>query len=222
MIYRKKNILTCALTVLVAINIAGCDVFAPAPTPTPVPTNTPLPTNTPPPTETAVPPTPTFTETLAPSPTSSPIPFTPPPPMPTATIPYDEQIKIYYMYLDDRGPYGCNEDVRWVAVGSRYTDDVPADIKLALYRLLTYYQQYWGELYHAGYASHLAVGEVTVDSNRTAHVNLTGDYVPTDDPCDAARFRDQIKLTVKQFPLVISMVITINGHPINDVMSRKK
>jgi len=41
----------------------------------------------------------------------------PPPPMPTATIPLDEQIKIYYMYLDDRGQYGCNEAIRWVAIG---------------------------------------------------------------------------------------------------------
>lgn len=222
MIRKFKDKLSIALIILLAVSVAGCEVFAPEPTPTPVPTNTMVPTNTPVPTETPLPPTPSFTETLVPTPTSSPIPFTPPPPMPTATIPYDQQIKIYYMYLDDRGQYGCNEAVRWVAIGSKYTEDVPADIKLALYRLLTYYQPYWGELYHAGYASHLAVGEVSVDASRTAHVNLTGEYVPTNDPCDASRFRDQIKLTIKQFPLVASMVITINGHPIGDVIARQK
>jgi len=142
--------------------------------------------------------------------------------MPSPTIPLDEQIRIYYMYLDEKGPYGCNEAVRWVGVGQKRSEDVPADIKLALYRLLTYYQPYWGELYHAGYASRLAVGDVSIDANRTAFVNLTGEYIPTNEPCDAPRFRDQIKLTVKQFPLVLGMVITINGHPIGDVLSRKK
>ncbi len=60
-IYRRKNILRITLTILIAVVVTGCDVFAPEPTPTPVPTNTPLPTETPVPTETPLPPTPTFT-----------------------------------------------------------------------------------------------------------------------------------------------------------------
>jgi len=46
-IYRRKNIFRITLTILMSGVVTGCDVFAPAPTPTPVPTNTPLPTDTP-------------------------------------------------------------------------------------------------------------------------------------------------------------------------------
>lgn len=222
MIYRSKNILRITLTILIAVVVTGCDVFAPEPTPTPVPTNTPLPTETPVPTETPLPPTPTLTETLLPSPTSSPIPFTPPPPLPSPTIPLDEQIRIYYVYFEEEDEDSCNGEYRWVGIGAKRSDDVVGDLKLALYRLLTYYQPYWGQLYHAGYASQLAVGNVEIDANRTAFVNLTGTYVPTKFQCDAQWFKDQIRMTIKQFPLVMSMVVTINGHPIGDVISRKK
>lgn len=221
-IYHWQKYFNPLLMFILALMVAGCSVFAPAATPTALPTNTPLPTDTPIPTDTPPPPTPTFTDTPIPSPTASPIPFTPPPPLPTATIPLEDQIRIYYMYLDDKGPYGCGEAVRWVAIGEKKSDNVPGDIKRALYRLLTYYQPYWGQLYHAGYASRLAVGDVTIDNKRTAYVNLTGEYIPTDDPCDAVRFKDQIRLTIMQFPLVVKVFITINGHPIGDVMSRKK
>jgi hypothetical protein len=221
-IFSTKNILSIMLALILLVVSTGCDVFSPPPTPTATATNTPLPTNTPVPTETPLPPTATFTETPVPLPTASPIPFNPPPPVPTATIPPKEQIKIFYINPDDKGPYGCGESYAWVPIGQKYSDDTVADIKLALYRLLTYYQPNWGNLLHGGYASHLAVGDVSIDAGRTAHVNLTGDYVPTDDPCDAARFRDQIKLTIKQFPLVLGMAITINGHPIGDVIVRKK
>jgi len=221
-IYRRKNIFRITLTILIAVVVTGCDVFAPAPTPTPVPTNTPLPTDTPVPTETPLPPTPTFTETLMPSPTSSPIPFTPPTLAPTATVDPNEAIRIYYVYFEEEDEAACNGEYRWVSIGVKRSEDVVGDLKLALYRLLTYYQPYWGQLYHAGYASQLAVGSVEIDANRTAFVNLTGTYVPTKNQCDASWFKDQIKMTIKQFPLVASMVITINGHPIADVMSRKK
>ena len=93
-IHMHKNILGITLTILIAVVLTGCDVFAPEPTPTAVPTNTPLPTDTPVPTETPLPPTPTFTETLIPSPTSSPIPFTPPTPVPSATVDPKEAIRI--------------------------------------------------------------------------------------------------------------------------------
>jgi len=142
--------------------------------------------------------------------------------MPSPTIPLDEQIRIYYVYFEEGDEAACSGEYRWVGIGAKRSDDVVADLKLALYRLLTYYQPYWGQLYHAGYASQLAVGNVEIDANRTAFVNLTGTYVPTKFQCDAPWFKDQIRMTIKQFPLVMSMVVTINGHPIADVMSRKK
>ena len=209
------------LALIILVVSSGCEAFSPPPTPTPTATNPPPPTNTPVPTVTPLPPTATFTETPLP-PTSTPIPFTPPPPLPTATIALKDQIRVYYIDIENNGQFGCNEAIVWFGIGVKRSEDVVADIKLALYRLLTYYQPYFGNFYHAGYASQLAVGDVSIDANRTAFVNITGTYVPTKEPCDAPRFRDQIKMTIKQFPLVVAMVITINGHPIGDVMSRKK
>jgi hypothetical protein len=45
--------------------------------------------------------------------------------------------------------------------------------------------------------------------------------VPGDDPCDGARFRDQLKQVVRQFPLVSKVRILINGVNIGDATSRK-
>ena len=223
----KRTFFILALTLAMLVSATGCGSLvskvADTPTATPAPpTATPIPpTATPVPTDTPLP-SPTFTEAPPPTPTNTlPPPIPPTSVQPTPTAHWKEAILVYYINKDEAGPYGCGEALWFLNTGVRRSESYAKDITFALQRLLTYYSPYIGILYHAGYDSRLAVGNVEVDGEMNAQVYLTGEYVKTDDPCDGPRFRDQIKATVKQFPGIRGVRIFINGVTIGDVMSRK-
>jgi glucose/arabinose dehydrogenase len=205
--------------VLLVASLAGCNFSAQAlPTPTPAPTNTPPPTPTPLPTDTPLP-SPTFTL----EPTATQPPDTPtPPPQPTvaATLSKDQAILVYYINKNEAGPFGCGEALWYIQTKQPKTSVVANDVRFALTTILTYHSETIGILYNPGYASNLAVSSVEFQNGNIV-VALTGEYVRTKDPCDGRRLIDQLRQTIKQFPGVASIQITINGTPIADVISRK-
>lgn len=209
-----------AIFLLLLAGLAGCNFPGLAlPTPTPAPTSTPLPTVTPPPTETPLP-SPTFT--LAPSLTPPPATPTLPPPPPTAaaTLSADQAILVYYINKNETGQFGCGEALWYIKTNQPKSGQVASDIRYALTTILNYHNETIGSLYNPGYASSLAVSNVELSSNGVV-VSLSGTYNKTKDPCDGRRLIDQLRQTIKQFPGIASIQITINGTPIADVISRK-
>jgi hypothetical protein len=208
------------LTALLAIGSTGCEALPMfAPTATPTATNTPAPTPTPLPTETPVP-SPTFT--LAPTNTPPPPPPTAPPTpaQPTATLSVEQAVLVYYINKNEKGPYGCGEALWYIKTNFPKTGNTPIDVTNALRTILSYHSETIGNLHHPGWASNLAVNNVEQNGG-DIKVFLTGEYVKTKDPCDASRFKDQLRFTIKQFIGVTGIQIYINGTPIADVLSRK-
>jgi len=215
----KKLSLVIALAIF-ALTLGACDSLPFfAPTPTPTATHTPVPTATPPPTETAIP-TPTFTLPPTDTPPPSPTPLPPTASLPTATLSVDQSVLVYYINKNEKGPYGCGEALWYIKTQFPKTGNIPVDVTNALRTILSYHSETIGILYHPGWASNLAVNNVEMEGGNIK-VFLTGEYVRTKDSCDAARFKDQLRFTIKQFPGISNIVILVNGTPIADVMSRK-
>ena len=188
----------------------------------PTATSFPITATSPPPTPTPLPTSPTYSETPTSAPSNTPIPIdTATPAEPSPTPKPEDAIRLFYINLDTPGSYGCSEAMFWLNTGVAQSPNTIADIKFAVYRLLSYRSQFIGELYNAGYASSLSVSDVKILSDGTALIELSGTYVPTDDPCDGPRFRDQIKQTVRQFAPIQLVKVTINGVNIGDVIQRK-
>jgi len=188
-------------------------------TPTPTATNTPKPTRTARPTKTPRP-TPTFTEMPTAAPTLAP-PSEPAGPK-ASTTPLTDPVKVYYIKKDEKGPWGCNEQLYWLNTKIARTGNIVYDVTAALKMILNYHNQsIGGGLYNPGYQSALSVQSVSQQGDGSAVVYLTGTYNKSKDPCDGPRFRDQLKQTVKQFPGVTNVIMYINGTPIGDVLARK-
>jgi hypothetical protein len=205
---------------LLLAGLAGCHYPGQAlATATPAQTNTPQPTQTPLPTHTPAP-SPTFT----PEPSATPAQPTPTalPQTPTAaaTLSADQAILVYYINKNESGQFGCGEALWYVKTNQPKSSQVANDIRYALTTILNYHSETIGSLYNPGYASSLAVSDVSMTSSGVV-VSLTGTYNRTKDPCDGKRLIDQLRQTIKQFPGIASIQITINGTPIADVISRK-
>jgi len=140
--------------------------------------------------------------------------------LPTATLSVDQSVLVYYINKNEKGPYGCGEALWYIKTQFPKTGNIPVDVTNALRTILSYHSETIGILYHPGWASNLAVNNVEMEGGNIK-VFLTGEYVRTKDSCDAARFKDQLRFTIKQFPGISNIVILVNGTPIADVMSRK-
>lgn len=218
-----RSILRIAAT-LILIMLTACSSleFLNPPTATPLPTSTPLPTDTPVPTPTSTP-EPTATLPPPPTPTVTIAAPTVPPAPPTAvpTLSADEAILVYYINKDEAGQFGCGEALWYIKTNQPKSQSIENDIRFALTTILNYHSETIGVLYHAGYASNIAVSSVEYNSSGDMVVNLTGTWTNTSDRCDGRRFIDQLRQTIKQFPGISGIVIYLNGTPISDALSRK-
>jgi hypothetical protein len=210
------------LITLLIISLSGCNFPGQAlPTPTPAPTNTPLPTQTPLPTDTPLP-SPTFTpEATATQPPPAAPTQPPAPPTTEATLTTEQAILVYYVNKDEKGPFGCGEALWYVKTRQPKSSSVVNDIRYALTTILSYHSEMIGILYNPGYASNLAVSDVTLNGDSVL-VALTGTYEHTKDRCDGRRLIDQLRQTIKQYKSIKNIQITINGTPIADAVSRKQ
>jgi hypothetical protein len=206
---------------LITLSLVACDLLAfmqPAPTPSLTATQTRPPAPTPLPSETSIPiatVTPLPTEPPALAPTKPP----PPPSGPTATLSKEEAVLVYYINKDEKGPFGCGESLWYVKTHIRKTGDIPTDVKAALSTILSFHNEKFGTLYNPAYASSISVSSVEFDNGKVT-VYLTGTYVHTKDKCDTARFNDQLRYTIKQFPGVKDIYIRLNGAPLADALKK--
>ncbi len=218
------------MSLFTASLLFGCNA-APVPTTTPTLVILNLPTLTPTvePTETIIPPTPELptliptievaTPKFSASTTST--------PRATATrmiptSPATMTVKVFMVALNDNGKsgkkIGCEDSV--VAV-NRTIPSTSAPLTAALKELLTIRQRTFGEsgLYNALYQSNLKVAGVAL-VNKRATINLTGTIL-LGGVCDNPRFAAQIQETALQFPTVGEVAVTINGTPLEKLLSEK-
>src|SRR5581483_9608754 len=189
-------------------------VVSPAPTqfiPPPTPTSPPIPTQ---PLPTLAPTTaPTRAITVAPTravtvaPTPAPASFT--------------RVKIFLIAINDTSagaPVGCGDS----AVGvERQIPPTPAPLTAALNELFSLHDQFYGQsgLYNALYQSNLHLQRVAI-VNGTATIQLTGNLTLGGE-CDNPRVAAQITQTARQFSTVRAVVVTLNGKPLEQVLSEK-
>jgi hypothetical protein len=142
--------------------------------------------------------------------------------MPTATPATGAftSANIYLIAVDDGGAsgelIGCNDSVVPVEVTFEPT---VAPLRAALNALFAVDTDSYGSsgLYNALHQSDLSVGAINI-AQGTATIALTGDLL-IGGVCDAPRVTAQIEETALQFATVDSVEVTLNGQPLEDVLS---
>jgi hypothetical protein len=142
--------------------------------------------------------------------------------MPTATPATGgfTSANIYLIAVDDGGAsgdlIGCNDSVVPVEVTFEPT---VAPLRAALNTLLAVDTEFYGGsgLYNALHQSNLTVGAINIVQG-TATIALSGDLL-IGGACDAPRVEAQIEETALQFSTVDSVEVTLNGQPLEDVLS---
>ncbi len=127
---------------------------------------------------------------------------------------------IFLIALEDAGQsgdmIGCNDSVIPVAVEIEPTI---APLTAALETLLSLDEQYYGQsgLYNALYQSALQVEGVNIDNGK-AVIHLTGD-LQLGGVCDNPRVQAQLEQTARQYETVNAVAITVNGVPLESLLS---
>jgi Sporulation and spore germination len=199
------------------VALLGCNSTAiPTPMATRVVSPTAIPTSVP--TETSAP-TSTATSTRAPSPTPTVAAI----PTRTPTIPAKTtRVKLYFVAIDDNGKsgkkIGCNDSL--VAV-DREISATSAPLTVALNELFSLKGQFYGQsgLYNALYQSKIKVASVTIVDGK-ATINLSGSLV-LNGICDNPRVEAQVEQVALQFSTVSSVVVYLNGIPLQQALSEK-
>lgn len=128
---------------------------------------------------------------------------------------------IYFIQRDAGGTL-CGTDR---ALGFRgsfpMSGDIAKDIKGALKDLFSYGSEWIGGVYNPLYRSKIRVQSVEFDAGLVT-VNLTGTYIPPDDPCDNELVRAQVWSTVRQFPEVKATNIYLGRVPFGDLVSNDR
>ena len=131
-------------------------------------------------------------------------------------------IKLFFVALEDNGKsgkkIGCNDSLVGV------TRTIPArvaSLSAALAELVSSRDRYYGQsgLYNALSQSTLTLVGVRLVNER-AEIDLSG-TVSLAGACDRPRFEAQIKETALQFPTVKTVVVHINGAPLETILSGK-
>ncbi len=135
---------------------------------------------------------------------------------PGATQTQFTQANIYLLSADDGGPVGCGDTL--VAVQTNFEPTV-APLTAALNNLLAINDQFYGEsgLYNALYQSDLVVQGINIQNGR-ANIALTG-TLTSGGVCDDPRIMEQLRQTALQFSTVNSVAITVNGVPLESLLS---
>lgn len=164
---------------------------------------------------------PTATFTFLPTETSTPTASLQPVVLGTGIKSVPNGALIYFIQRDAGGVI-CGTDR---ALGFRgsfpKSGDIAKDIKGALKDLFSYSSEWVGGVYNPLYRSKIRVQSVEFD-NGLVTVNLSGTYIPPDDPCDNERVRAQVWSTVRQFPEVRATNIYLGRVPFGDLVSNDR
>jgi hypothetical protein len=128
---------------------------------------------------------------------------------------------IYLVLIDDNGQngkkIGCNDSVVPVSVMIPEGSDPKYS---AIEQLLSMKEQHIGDYYNAIYQSDLAVTSLNADSQGNVSLALDGQIL-LGGVCDNPRFLAQIEETLRQFPDVQNVSVTIGGVPLEQLLSEK-
>ncbi len=234
--FRFIRTLQIGIFILLIGALIGCNALNAPASPSPFPTLIPIPTvlvASPAPTQIILPPTPT----------SPPIPTQPPPPTlqptsaptrvvtlaptravtvaPTQVPATFTRVKIFLIAMNNPRagtPVGCGDSVVGV---ERQIPPTPAPLTAALNELFSLHDQFYGQsgLYNALYQSNLKIQRVAM-VNGTATIQLT-ENLTLGGECDDPRVAAQITQTARQFSTVRSVIVTLNGQPLEQVLSEK-
>lgn len=149
---------------------------------------------------------------------AAPTPVPPATPPPSGTLFSNAQI--YLTAVGDGGQsgalIGCNDSV--VPHRVNFSPTV-APLTSALNAMFSSDSFYFPgtNLYNVFYQSDLAVQGIDIE-NGTAFISLTGNLLLSG-ACDSPRVRAQIEQTALQFSTINSVIITLNGQPLDQVLS---
>jgi Sporulation and spore germination len=142
------------------------------------------------------------------------------PPVPTSSTP--QMVEIYLIALEDNGQsglqIGCGDSAVAVQVPISATKEV---LKAAMQALISLEVQYYGQsgLYNALYQSDLQLEGVNIKDG-VAIIELSGS-LQMGGECDSPRVEAQINQTALQFATVRDVSVSLNGRPLQDVLSLK-
>ncbi len=132
------------------------------------------------------------------------------------------QVKIFMIAIGDNGKagkkIGCDDSVVPV---QRTVPATSAVLTAALKELLALHDRNYGTsgLYNALYQSKLSLGSVAITNGR-ASIQLNGNLL-LGGVCDNPRVAAQLQETALQFSTVKQVAVTINGVPLEKVLSEK-
>jgi hypothetical protein len=144
-------------------------------------------------------------------------------PRATATWAGVSEVNIYMIAMEDNGAsgpkIGCNDSV--IAVKRVLDQPTQSPLRTALNLVLAQKDQYYGQsgLYNPMYQQNLTLDDVTI-RNGLAIVQLSGNLVLVG-TCEDPRLQAQLEYTALQFNTVDAVQITVNGTPLDDLMSTK-
>lgn len=133
-----------------------------------------------------------------------------------------QTVKLFFVRLSDEGKIGpkigCGDSLVSADVSVASTNPDPSD---ALSTLFAIKDREYGtsKLYNALSQANLSVSSVII-TDGVANVVLTG-QLSLGGVCDSPRVKAQIEETVKQFPEVKSVKVTVNGKDLDTVLSGK-
>jgi hypothetical protein len=138
--------------------------------------------------------------------------------------PQPRTVRLFLVALRDEGRsgtrVGCGDSLVAVTRALEGESTGAATPEAALAALLSIHDRGYGQsgLYNALAASRLRVGRVDVGTDGTAAVDLSGTLTMGGE-CDAPRIEAQLRETLMQFADVHAVSISVNGHPLSDVLS---
>lgn len=137
-----------------------------------------------------------------------------PGPGPEPGPPQFTQVQIFLISTGE-GSVGCGDAIVPV---TRQIAPTTAPLRAALTELLSIKTPMLGEsgLYNALYQSDLSIERLVIENGR-AIVDLKG-TIRLGGVCDEPRVVAQLEQTVRQFPTVSSVTITVNGEPLADAI----
>ena len=132
-------------------------------------------------------------------------------------------VQVFLIKTEDGGqagtPVGCNDSLVPMGTAMPFGDNPLLSAYSALFAIKE--ERVGSEgYYNALHAADLVVKNTAIDAQGNATVNLEG-TLSLGGVCDSPRVKAQLEAAARQFPQVKAVQITINGQPIDQVLSEK-
>lgn len=132
-------------------------------------------------------------------------------------------VQVFLIKTEDGGqsgtPVGCNDSLVPVSTAMPVGDNPLLSAYSALFAIRD--ERIGSEgYYNALHAAELVVKNAAIDAQGNAVVNLEG-TLSLGGVCDSPRVKAQLEASARQFPQVKAVQISVNGQPLDQVLSGK-